>query len=113
MTAMMSGLKDLFERWIAAVAAAVHALATRVVPQRRILVVEGEANSFTARVTSAQKGPILPEMTFRLLHGRSRLSRRSGRKRCAAAASIFSCDPTECCSVRWIFPGRPAIFSTA
>jgi general secretion pathway protein L len=67
---MMSGLKDLFERWIAAVAAAVHALAIRAVPQRRILVVEGEANSLTARVTSAQKGPILPAVTFRLLHGR-------------------------------------------
>jgi general secretion pathway protein L len=70
MTAMMSGLKDLFERWIAAVAAAVHAVATQVVPQRRILLVEGEANSFTARVTSAQKGLILPEVTFRLLQGR-------------------------------------------
>jgi general secretion pathway protein L len=71
MTAMMSGLKDLFERWIAAVAAAVHAFAARVVPQRRILLVEAEANSFTARVTSAQKGPILPAVTFRLLHGRA------------------------------------------
>src|ERR1700676_1044692 len=70
MITMMSGLKELFERWIAAVAAAVHAVATRVVPQRRILLVEGEANSFTARVISAQKGPVQPEATFRLLHGR-------------------------------------------
>jgi general secretion pathway protein L len=70
MTAMMPGLKDLFEVWIAAVAAAVHALATRVVPRRRILLVEGEANSFTARVTSAQKGPTLPQASFRLVHGR-------------------------------------------
>jgi general secretion pathway protein L len=67
---MMPGLKDLFEVWIAAVAAAVHAFATRVVPQRRIVLVEGEANSFTIRVTSPQKGAILPEAAFRLLHGR-------------------------------------------
>jgi general secretion pathway protein L len=70
MTAMMPGLKDLFEAWIAAVTAAVHAFATRVVPQRRIVLVEGEPNGFTARVTSPQKGTILPEATFRLLHGR-------------------------------------------
>src|ERR1700722_10151018 len=70
MTTMMPGLKDSTEGWIAAVAAAVHALATRMVPQRRILVVECEANRFTARVTSTQKGPMLPEVSFRLVHGR-------------------------------------------
>jgi general secretion pathway protein L len=67
---MMSELKELFAEWIAAVAAAVHAVTSRIVPQPRILFVEGEGNSFTARVTSARKGSFLPPTSFRLLHGR-------------------------------------------
>jgi general secretion pathway protein L len=66
---MMSELKNLFEAWIAAVAAAIHAVAERMVQRRRILLMEGEANSFTARLASS-KGVILPETSFRLLHGR-------------------------------------------
>jgi general secretion pathway protein L len=67
---MMSELKILFAEWIAAVAAAVHAVKARMVPQRRILFVEGEGDSFTARVTSTRKGGFLPPTSFRLLHGR-------------------------------------------
>jgi general secretion pathway protein L len=65
---MISELKDLFGEWIAAVAAVVHAVTTRMVSQRRILFVEGDGDSFTARVTSA--GALLPQTSFRLLHGR-------------------------------------------
>lgn len=67
---MISELKDLFGQWIAAVAAAIGVVAARIVPQRRVLLVEGEANSFTARVTSARKGGLLPPTSFRLVHGR-------------------------------------------
>ena len=65
---MISELKDLFGEWIAAVAAVVHAVTARMVSQRRILFVEGDNDSFTARVTSA--GALLPQTSFRLLHGR-------------------------------------------
>src|SRR5438445_8380003 len=67
---MMWELKDLFGAWIAAVAAAIQAVTARMVPQRRILFVEGEANSFAARVTSASKGGFLAQTSFRLLYGR-------------------------------------------
>jgi general secretion pathway protein L len=67
---MMSELKDLFEGWIAAVAAAVHAVVERMIPRRRILLVEGEDSSFAARVISPQRGATLPEAAFRLLNDR-------------------------------------------
>jgi len=67
---MLAELKELFAAWIAAVVAAVHAVTTRIVPQRRILLIEGDADSFTARVTSAGKGAVLPETNFRLSGGR-------------------------------------------
>jgi general secretion pathway protein L len=69
-TAMMSELKVLFEGWIAAVAAAVHAVVERMIPRRRILLVEGEDSSFAARVISPQRGATLPEAAFRLLNDR-------------------------------------------
>jgi general secretion pathway protein L len=67
---MMSELKDLFGAWIAAVAAATRAVMARIVPQRRILFVEGEGFGFTARVISAGKGGVLPQASFRLVQGR-------------------------------------------
>jgi general secretion pathway protein L len=67
---MLSELKDLFAVWIAAVTAAIETIATRIVPQRRILLVEGEPENFTARVTSSGKGASLPQASFRLVHGR-------------------------------------------
>jgi general secretion pathway protein L len=66
---MLTELKDLFAVWIAAVAAAIEAMLTRIVPQRKILLVEGDGDIFTARVTSAGKETALPEMSFRLVHG--------------------------------------------
>ena len=67
---MLAELKLLFAEWIAAVAAVVDSVASRIVPQRRISLVQGDADSFTARATSAGKGVVLPEASFRLLHGR-------------------------------------------
>jgi general secretion pathway protein L len=67
---MMPELKDLFAEWIEAVAAAIRAAAVRMVRRRRILFVEGDGNSFTARVTSARNGGFLPQTSFRLVHGR-------------------------------------------
>jgi len=67
---MMSELRELFAEWIAAVAAAIRAVITRMVPQRRILLVEGEGGSFTARVSSARKDGFLPPASFRLVRGR-------------------------------------------
>jgi general secretion pathway protein L len=67
---MMSELKDLFGSWIAAVATALRVVVARIRSQRRILFVERDPDNFTARLASTQKGPILPEASFRLLHGR-------------------------------------------
>ena len=66
---MIAELKNLFGVWIAAVAAAIHAVAVRIVPQRRILLVEGNGHSFTARMTSTGKGALLQQTSFRLLQG--------------------------------------------
>jgi general secretion pathway protein L len=67
---MISELKDLFGEWIAAVAAVVQTVTARIVPQQRILFVEGDSDSFTARMTSAGNDALLPQTSFRLLHGR-------------------------------------------
>src|SRR5579864_545910 len=67
---MMSELKDLFGAWIAGVAAAIDAAMGWIVPKRRILLVEAGANRFTLRIGSARKGAALPQVSFRLSHGR-------------------------------------------
>ena len=67
---MISELKDLFGTWIAAVVAALRFVAARIRSQPRVLLVERDAANFTARVVAAKKGPVLPEASFRLLHGR-------------------------------------------
>jgi len=68
--AMISELKALFSEWIAAVAGVVNSMISRYVRQRQILISEGGGNPFTARATSGQKGPALPDVSFRLLNGR-------------------------------------------
>jgi general secretion pathway protein L len=65
---MMAELKELFGVWIAAVTAAIHAIMTRIVPQRRVQLVEDDASHFTARVVSARKGPALSDLTLQLAH---------------------------------------------
>ena len=67
---MIAELKALFEEWIAAVAAAVNSLIGRYVHRRQILLSEGSDDTFTAAVLSARKGPALPDVSFRLSHGR-------------------------------------------
>jgi general secretion pathway protein L len=67
---MISELKDLFGSWIAAVATALRFITARIGSQRRIRLVERDPDTFTARIASTRKGPILPEASFRLLHGR-------------------------------------------
>src|SRR6516165_9137515 len=67
---MLSELKDLFASWIAAVTAAIERVVILIVPQRRILLVEGEPENFTARVSSSGKGASLPQASFRLSNGR-------------------------------------------
>jgi general secretion pathway protein L len=67
---MLAELKELFGVWIAAVTAAVHTIMARIVPQRRIELLEGAAGRFTARMVSARKGPALAPFTFELAQGR-------------------------------------------
>jgi general secretion pathway protein L len=67
---MLAELKELFGVWIMAVAAAIHAIMGRIVPQRRIELVEGEGGHFTARLVSARKGPSLTPFAFELTQGR-------------------------------------------
>jgi general secretion pathway protein L len=70
MMAMMSEIKILFDEWIAAVARAVNFGIGRYARQRRILLGEDGDQTFTAKVKSARKGPALPDVSFRLVHGR-------------------------------------------
>jgi general secretion pathway protein L len=65
----ISELKALFEEWITAVAGAVNSVIGRYGHRRQILLSEDGNNTFTASVTSARKGPVLPEVSFRLLNG--------------------------------------------
>jgi general secretion pathway protein L len=66
----ISELKELFGEWIAAVAGAIDASASRYMRRRQILLSEGEGNTFTARMTSARKATPLPDVSFRLTGGR-------------------------------------------
>src|SRR5712692_5062207 len=68
--AMVPELKALFGEWIAAVAGAVDSRTGQYMPRRRVLLSEGDVNTFTAKVTPARKGPALPDVSFRLSHGR-------------------------------------------
>jgi general secretion pathway protein L len=68
--AVVSELKALFGEWIASVAGAVDSLAGRYVRRRRVLLSEGVDNTFTAKVTPARKGPAVPDVSFRVSHGR-------------------------------------------
>ena len=68
--AVVSELKALFGEWIASVAGAVDSLAGRYVRRRRVLLSEGGDNTFTAKVAPARKGPAVPDVSFRVSHGR-------------------------------------------
>jgi general secretion pathway protein L len=68
--AMIPELKALFGEWIAAVAGAVNSMIDRYVRRRQILLSEGGDSTFTAKVAPGRKGPALPDVSFRLSHGR-------------------------------------------
>ena len=67
---MISEIQILFDEWIAAVVRAVDFAIGRYARRRRILLDEASDHTFTARMVSARKGPALPEVSFRLSHGR-------------------------------------------
>jgi general secretion pathway protein L len=66
---MLAELKELFGVWIAAVTVAMHEMMARIVPQRRIEWIEGEAGRFTARMVSSRNGPTLAPFAFKLAQG--------------------------------------------
>lgn len=66
---MLAELKELFGVWIAAVTAAIHAVMARIVPHRRIELIEGEGDRFTARMISSRKEPTLAPFAFELAQG--------------------------------------------
>ena len=68
--AVISELKALFNEWIAAVAGTVESVTCRLVRRRQFLLSEAADNTFTARLASARNGPALPDISFRLSHGR-------------------------------------------
>src|ERR1700739_1168932 len=67
---MLTELKELFGVWIAGGTAAIHVIAARIMPQRRIALVETEAGRFTVHMVSARKGPALRPFTFELVQDR-------------------------------------------
>ncbi len=67
---MITEIKTLFDEWIAAVARAVNFGIGRYARRRRIQLSEDGDQTFTAQLKSARKGPALPEVSFRLAHGR-------------------------------------------
>src|SRR6267378_2090008 len=68
--AVISELKALFDEWIAAVAGTVESVTCRLVRRRQILLSEAADNTFTARLASARNGPAVPDVSFRVSHGR-------------------------------------------
>jgi general secretion pathway protein L len=68
--AMISEIKVLFDEWIAAVARAVNSGIDRFADRRQILLSEDGDHALTARMISARRGPLLPDVSFRLAHGR-------------------------------------------
>jgi len=60
----------LLDEWIATVARAVNFAIGRYARGRQILLSEHSDHSFTAKLKSVRKGPVLPEVSFRLSDGR-------------------------------------------
>jgi len=67
---MMAGIKTFFDEWTTAAAKAVDLALGRYAPRRQILLSEARDQTFTASLRSARKGPALPDVSFRLSHGR-------------------------------------------
>jgi general secretion pathway protein L len=67
---MISELKKLFGEWIASVALAVDSIADRLTSQRRISLIEGEGDTFTAKAAPVKNGAVLPDVVFRISNGK-------------------------------------------
>ena len=67
---MKSELKELFGEWIAAVARAVHSIASRLVVQRQVQLTEEGGNTFAAKAAPVRKGAALADISFRVSDGR-------------------------------------------
>jgi general secretion pathway protein L len=67
---MTSEIRALFDEWIGAVARSVYLVIGRFARRRHILLSEYSDQTFTARLKSVGKGPVLPEVSFRLSSGR-------------------------------------------
>ncbi|MGJ4929145.1 PilN domain-containing protein [Bradyrhizobium sp. HKCCYLS2038] len=65
---MISEIKDLFVAWMEAVAAAIDAALARIKPPRRVRLVEGEADHFSAQQAPGKRAG-LPPTDFRLWDG--------------------------------------------
>src|SRR3954453_14223997 len=65
---MIPEIKDLFGAWMEAVAAAIDATLARIKPPRRIRLVEGEADHFSAHQAPGRLAG-LPPADFRLWDG--------------------------------------------
>jgi len=68
---MIAEIKILFDAWIAAVAKAINLAIGRYARRRQILLSEHGEHVFTATLKSVRKGPVLPEVSFRLSNGRA------------------------------------------
>ena len=67
---MTSEIRALFDEWIGAVARSVYLVIARFARQRHILLSENSDQTFTARLKSVGKGPVLPEVSFHLSYSR-------------------------------------------
>jgi general secretion pathway protein L len=68
--AIVSDARGLFDEWIATVTRAVDAGVSRYVRRPRIVLAAKGGDIVTATMKLAGKDPVLPEITFRLSHGR-------------------------------------------
>jgi general secretion pathway protein L len=67
---ILSEANALFDEWIAAVAGAIDSMIGRYAPRPQIVLGGESAGVLTARLKSAQKGPALSDVSFRVSNGR-------------------------------------------
>jgi general secretion pathway protein L len=67
---ILSQASALFDEWIAAVAGAIDAMIGRYAPRPQIVLGGESTGVLTAKLKSAQKGPVLSDISFRISNGR-------------------------------------------
>ena len=67
---ILSEASALFDEWIAAVAGAIDSMIGRYAPRPQIVLGGESTGVLTARLKSAQKGPVLSDISFRISNGR-------------------------------------------